>query len=254
MVAGVSINGRGPYNFLIDTGTNTTLIDPDLAAELGMQPVDRVLLRTLTDSQPAVRYFAHTLVVGTASVARLETLATPLLELQKLDRSIRGVLGMNFLLHFSFELDYEHHRFRVYDATEPAPLEGLRLKVRINDGRILVPAGSSYAPEGSWYLGLDSGIAQLAIYGDRIDTARLPCSQAGCMMLVSTNQGAGGAAAVVLDEIEFAGSRLRNLPVVVTPARSEPNGDPQDGLLPAALFRSLYFDRATATLIVRLKN
>ena len=73
-------------------------------------------------------------------------------------------------------------------------------------------------------------------------------------MLVSTNQAAGQAAALVLDEIKFAGSRLRNQTVVVTPARSQTNGDPQDGLLPAALFRAVYFDRAAATLIVRAKN
>ena len=40
MVTSVSINDRGPFDFLIDTGTNTTLIDPQLAAELGLQPKD----------------------------------------------------------------------------------------------------------------------------------------------------------------------------------------------------------------------
>ena len=33
MVTSVYINDRGPFDFLIDTGTNTTLIDPQLATE-----------------------------------------------------------------------------------------------------------------------------------------------------------------------------------------------------------------------------
>jgi predicted aspartyl protease len=252
MVAGVSINGQGPYNFLIDTGTNTTLIDPELAAELAMKPVDRMSLRTVTDSQAAVRYFADTVVLGSASIAHLETLATPLPELQKLDHTIRGVLGMNFLLHFSFELDYEHHRFHIFDAADSTAVpDGLRLKVRINDGRILVPLASSSAHDGSWYLGLDSGIAQLVVYQDRINLDKAPCADAACMMLVSTNQAARTAGSVVVNEIELAGSRFRNIPVVVTPPGPENNGDPQDGLLPASLFRSVYFHRADATLIVK---
>ena len=252
MVAGVSINGQGPYNFLIDTGTNTTLIDPELAAELAMKPVDRMSLRTLTDSQPAVRLFADTVVLGSASIAHLETLATPLAELQKLDRTIRGVVGMNFLLHFSFELDYEHHRFHLYDAADSTAVpDGLRLKARINDGRILIAAASSSARGGSWYLGLDSGVAQLVVYEDRIDTAKTPCADAGCMMLVSTNQAARAAGNVIVNEIELAGSRWKNIPVVVTPPGSENKDDPQDGLLPASLFRTVYFDRANSTLIVK---
>jgi hypothetical protein len=31
MIVGVTINDRGPFDFLIDTGTNTTLLDPQLA-------------------------------------------------------------------------------------------------------------------------------------------------------------------------------------------------------------------------------
>ena len=46
VIAPVSINGRGPFDFVVDTGTNTTLIDPKLAAQTGMQPVDRLWINT----------------------------------------------------------------------------------------------------------------------------------------------------------------------------------------------------------------
>src|SRR5258708_20726100 len=34
MIVAVSVNHSGPYNFLLDTGTQMTMVDPSLAAEL----------------------------------------------------------------------------------------------------------------------------------------------------------------------------------------------------------------------------
>jgi hypothetical protein len=34
MIVAVSVNHSGPYNFLLDTGTQVTMVDPSLAAEL----------------------------------------------------------------------------------------------------------------------------------------------------------------------------------------------------------------------------
>src|SRR5437763_3627097 len=34
MIVAVSVNHSGPYNFLLDTGTQITMIDPSLTAEL----------------------------------------------------------------------------------------------------------------------------------------------------------------------------------------------------------------------------
>src|SRR5216683_6633055 len=50
------VNGLGPFDFLVDTGTNTTLIDPGLAQQMGGKPVGSQLLRTLTGSETVLRY------------------------------------------------------------------------------------------------------------------------------------------------------------------------------------------------------
>ena len=42
----------------------------------------------------------------------------PLPQLTALDRKIRGVLGMNFLLQFSFRLDYDHRTLELYPFPE----------------------------------------------------------------------------------------------------------------------------------------
>src|SRR5207302_6921333 len=72
MVVSVSINDRGPFDFLIDTGTNTTLIDPQLATELGLQPKDRLKLASLASATDVSRYYFQTFRVGPASVSNQE--------------------------------------------------------------------------------------------------------------------------------------------------------------------------------------
>src|SRR5271154_2934520 len=37
MIVAISVNHSGPYNFLLDTGTQMTMIDPSLAAELHLK-------------------------------------------------------------------------------------------------------------------------------------------------------------------------------------------------------------------------
>src|SRR5260370_10582905 len=88
---------HGPLDFLVDTGTNTTLIEADLAAELGLVPVDRLALTTLTGSQPVPRHFLDETRVGSASVPQLEALAGPLPQLRSPDPNLRRLPGMNFL-------------------------------------------------------------------------------------------------------------------------------------------------------------
>src|SRR5579863_8354481 len=42
MIVTVSVNHSGPYDFLLDTGTQFTMVDPSLAAELHVSKQDSV--------------------------------------------------------------------------------------------------------------------------------------------------------------------------------------------------------------------
>jgi predicted aspartyl protease len=252
MVISLNINQTGPFDFLLDTGTTTTLIDPELAQELALKPVDRMALTSLANSVPVPRYFLKTLTAGPASVAHLEALATPLPELRALDRRIRGVLGMNFLMQFSFRLDYANHRLELWTVPETAPVPaGLRLRAEINDWRILVPVMSDAAPHGVWKLALDSGISQMLVFQERMRPGGAQCSPGmACVMQVATNLSTQSAQTVLLPEIAISEARLRDVPVVVLRNDLLNQTDPQDGLLPASLFRSIFFDRGSATLVL----
>jgi predicted aspartyl protease len=252
MVVGVSINDRGPFDFLVDTGTNTTLIDPDLAKELGLTPKDNLQLASLASATNVPRYYFQTFRVGPASVSNQEALAVPLPQLATLDHNIRGVLGMNFLLHFSFRLNYDRRTLELYPNPEEANVPvGLRVPVEINESRLLIKVASSASPRGTWKLALDSGIAQFLVFQERIVAPSGPgqCGQANCLMQVSTNLADHSASTVLLHDVSIAETRLPETQVVVLRNDLQKPSDPQDGLLPAAPFHSVFFDRTNATVI-----
>lgn len=250
MVVSVSINDRGPFDFLIDTGTNTTLIDPQLATELALQPKDRLTLASLASATDVPRYYFQTFRVGPASVSNQEALAVPLPQLTALDHKIRGVLGMNFLLQFSFRLDYEHRALELYPFPESAQAPaGLRVPVEINESRLLIKVGSEASPSGSWKLALDSGIAQFLVFQDRIAAVDRSCGKANCLMQVATNLADHRASTILLHDVSIAGAHLPETQVVVLHNDLQKPSDHQDGLLPAAPFRSVFFDRTNATVI-----
>jgi hypothetical protein len=256
MIAAVTINDRGPFDFLIDTGTNTTLLDPQLAAELALQPKDRLRLASLSSSTGVPRYFLQKLTLGPATLSNLEALAVPLKQLRALDPNIRGILGMNFLLHFSFRLDLDHSSVEIYPFPETARIpDGLRIPVQINESRLLIAVASAAAPHGSWKLALDSGISQLLVFQDRIvpqPENPKTSPQPKRVMQVATNLAQQSANTRRLQDVSISAVPLLDQEVVVLRNELLKPSDPQDGLLPASLFHSVFFDRFTATLIVSL--
>jgi aspartyl protease len=251
MIAQVSIDDRGPFDFLVDTGSNTTLLDPGLAAELNLHAKDRLQLTSLANAAAVPRYFLGKLTVGTLSLSNLEALAAPLPELRAVDRKIRGVLGMNFLLHFSFRLDFDTPALELYSSPAEARIPaGLSVPVQINQARLLIPVTSSSAAHGSWKLVLDSGIAQFLVFEHRAAPAGEPsCAGSSCLTQVSTNLSHQQATIRRLRDLSISRERLPEQQVVILRNGLQPSSDPQDGLLPAAPFHSVFFDRSTATLI-----
>src|SRR3981081_3528934 len=54
MIVAVSVNHSGPYNFLLDTGTQITMVDPSLAAELNLNAKGSAMVARLGFDQAGV--------------------------------------------------------------------------------------------------------------------------------------------------------------------------------------------------------
>src|SRR5437762_12660701 len=60
------INGHGPFRMLVDTGTTTTLLSPEAAAEAGLKFDHRIVLTSLGGEQPLPATSTAELQVGSA--------------------------------------------------------------------------------------------------------------------------------------------------------------------------------------------
>ena len=240
LVVPMAINGRGTWDFVVDTGTNQTVIDPELGEELHLAKTGRVTLNTLAGAQKVWLASADSIAAGAASVAKLEILVGRIDAVRKLDGRVRGVLGLDFLYHFAFSLDYGGARLRLFPANVPADPEDSGLasvEVQLVDGRVLVPCG--WGDAKMRLLALDSGIAEVLLFAERGMNAAAAKSGAARQMLVS-NAAAAEAVRIPLGDF-FVGEQLVHGVSGLLLART---GDmtmlPEDGLLPASLFRSVF--------------
>lgn len=88
--AEVLVGSRGPYRFLVDTGSQTSLIEPDLATELGLKAQFRVEIVTQLSTRLRPGLKATTLRVGKQALPPLELVFDELPEAKRLDPTVRG--------------------------------------------------------------------------------------------------------------------------------------------------------------------
>jgi hypothetical protein len=193
----VEINHTGPYDFLLDTGTQVTIIDPSLAEELHLTnqgAIDVVGVGFLTHAtlaQPEI------LEVGS------KTMADPVVVVQNLDAwrkagfHIHGILGGNFLEHFDVLIDYGQNILCLDDTNVMGPAikgEHIALLTPPHDAdekhlpHPLIPVHLSDVRTRQFLMTLDSGTNVPFLY--KIDRDLAPRSLAGTWMQGRSGDGA----------------------------------------------------------------
>jgi hypothetical protein len=120
LVVQVSINGSGPYSFVLDTGSNRTLVRKELLENLSIASGIPVPAHLATGVS-----YVHQAVVSSVSVAGL---AVHDLEVEGIDAgqfsglkgSFQGVLGEDFLKHFDILIDNHAKTLTLDETTELA--------------------------------------------------------------------------------------------------------------------------------------
>ena len=105
MTVGVTIDGQGPFPFVIDTGSQRTIIARELAARLSLAPAQRVTLATLSGRTEAQSY--RIAALDTANV-RLEAMEAP--ALGAYDLGAAGLLGVDSLQGRRAVFDFRRHQ------------------------------------------------------------------------------------------------------------------------------------------------
>jgi Aspartyl protease len=109
VIVAVSVNHSGPYNFLLDTGTQITMLDPSLAADLHLKTLDSAVVAGVGFNAAASVAQLDLLEVGSRAVANQKALVFDIKNPQSVDLHYRGVLGEDFLGQFDVLIDNAHN-------------------------------------------------------------------------------------------------------------------------------------------------
>lgn len=109
IIVPVTINGQGPFDFVLDTGATVTCIDQALADSLGLPPVRGAIgMGAGVGGAGRMRLVRlDSLRVGQARAYDLPGCALDLGHVQDLGIGMRGLLGLNFLKPFRVTLDFQ---------------------------------------------------------------------------------------------------------------------------------------------------
>ena len=105
IVVRVRINRTGPYDFLVDTGSQITTIDPVLASDLHLRIEGTTGVSGVATQSRSAFAFLDLIEVGSHSVPQSLAVIQDIAELKAADPRIRGILGENFLSHFDLLID-----------------------------------------------------------------------------------------------------------------------------------------------------
>jgi predicted aspartyl protease len=250
IVASVLVSGQGPFDFLLDTGTNVTVITPELAQQLAIRPKARVSLITVAGSQVVPYSLLPSLSLGPKTVENLEVIYSDLSEIHSLHPRICGVLGQNFLSQFNYTLNYRDRLIEFGEGQHKNHPLGSSLRFQQREGRLIIVALSTSSKKKVLKLVLDSGISRLIIFETTSQPLELDVEQSENQWVTgSTTVGSRNMRTAYLRTLQIGGARFSNLPValVEAPGAEDHFGD---GLLPTSLFSSIFFNNKEGYVIL----
>jgi predicted aspartyl protease len=248
IVVSLMANGQGPFDFVLDTGTDTTVVDPSLARTLSLPSLGYLQLDTLGGSQTLTRSSVHSLAIGAARVENLEVLELDLADLRKVDSHIQGIVGQNFLSHFNYVLDYRRHSIRIELGSEIRDgVEGDRVPIHASDNKMLIASEAKSAGNAKLDLILDSGSNSVVLFQKAARTVDLSAQR---NWLEVTSGGQVGARVGRIEALAVGRQRFYDLDVVLRAAEPDDGELVGDGVLPTALFQSLYVNNRESFVVL----
>lgn len=111
----VRINGNGPYQFLVDSGADSSVVGLRIARELRLPMGTAVILNGTTGSARVDRVLIDQLTLGTSVISNLEIPA-----LAERDLGGAGLIGIDALVEQRLMMDFEKRLIKIEDARRAA--------------------------------------------------------------------------------------------------------------------------------------
>jgi len=263
VIVPVTIDGSGPFPFLLDTGSTHSVISGSLAERLAMRFVAKtsVLTSTGREWRPVVELNQTT--IARARSERLLASVAPSAQLDSIARGIEGIIGQDFLFAFNYTLDYRRKRLTWHDGNSHNA--GIRLPLVARGGRYLVQV-TSPGEKAPLLLVPDSGANGFVMFAHNGRT-RVPLEpvapafstpaayrfgEASSPQRTAIHSLSGGqdVRTMMMRELRLENAALRNQRVAVL-ERAPGDAVEGDGLLPLHVFASVTFNAGEGYLIVR---
>ncbi len=216
MTVPVHIAGNGPYDFIVDTGSERTVVSRELAQDLAMQPGPDATVHSMTEVSRIPTVLLAGLRVGQRSIADIQAPA-----ISRTYLGAAGILGVDTLQSTRVVLDFERRQMTV----EPS----LRYEGRWPEGTIVVTARNRFgrlmlvdaAVDGERvYVIIDTG-AEVTVANNALRRAlerRHRLSPAQSISVVSVTGGRFTADYGVAHMIRLGGADIANLPIAFADA------------------------------------
>jgi len=243
----LTINGGGPYVFVVDTGSNRTAVTSRLAARLGLRPVATTAIVTSASAATGTVIELDEVTIGTVTRRALPAAVLAEGAVSALGRDADGLLGQDFLKEQNYTLDYARGRL-VWNDRVDGDRGAVRLALRADEGRWLVALPQHASDRQPLWFVPDSGAQSLVLF-DRGAAPRLPLSPLPGFLTSSTVLGSSNARASLVGILRVGALLLRDQPAIVIDRR-EPDAPAGDGLLPLSVFARVTFLCTEQALIV----
>ena len=250
IIVPVTINHAGPYDFLLDTGAQVTMVDPSLATELNLKIQGGANFGGVGFLNHAPLAHVELFEAGMKSVANHLVLVQNLDGFKVAGLSIRGVVGGNFLGHFSVLIDYSHHMLCLDDTNRmQALVKGEHIALAnmpqtsdevLGTMPLIVPVRFPVAGTRPVLLKLDSGSNVTFVY-DQDKCLALGLQKRARLQGNSADGAQRGFVLLPPQDMQVGKHTLPLVPLVRLAAngRDVPSHE-VDGLLTTGLFRSVF--------------
>ena len=213
----VQVNGRGPFDFILDTGAGTSLLSSDLAKQLDVKVIGSKEGHSAGEKVSVSLAKIDFLAVGGIKLSDVDVGIVDLATIGKtIGAKIDGDLGYNFLKHFRVSIDYRDCEIRLDD---PKRVESLsrsaktEIPIRLaSPAKPLILVDVHANGRGPFQFAIDTGTSTTAIAPELAKQLGVESSPVG--------PGTTGGASVdfsagSLPSFQLGGAKIDNMAVVV---------------------------------------
>ena len=260
IIVPVVINHTGPYDFMLDTGAQITVVDPSMAEELDLKIPGAARFAGVGFHTSTSIGRINILAVGSKSVTDNLVVVQDLAGFKTVGLNIRGILGGNFIGKFDVFIDYAHSNLCLDDTKQmQAQIKGEHIALADlppADGPgpynmpLVIAVKVLRVGMRPLLLKIDSGSNVMFVF-DPDNCLDLGLFKGPSMHGKSADGVQRGYFALPPQDLKIGTRTLQQIPLVrlANSGKDVPAGE-VDGLLPANLFRSMFISYADRYVVL----